>query len=332
MKPRINLHFAARPGGARIRFVPAALVIAAACLLAVLAGCSAGAGNSASQTARAAGPAAAPAAGNDTAGSAPAGSVQAGSAQAGSAQAAALAAPGAQAIVYTAALTVRAADVSQAASRAQRIADAAGGYVSNENTLLDRAHPAQSTVSLQLKIPAATYPATLTALSTQLGARISLTQQAQDVTATAADVTSRVASAQAAITQLRALLARAGSVGDLLTVQNQIDQEESDLESLQSRQRALNHETSYATVTLMLVSKPQQVVKRHKKLAGGFLGGLGAGWHGLRVVVSLLLTGVGAVLPFAGLAALAALGGYRARRWLLRRRGTPPAAGPSAAG
>ena len=114
-------------------------------------------------------------------------------------------------------------------------------------------------------------------------------------------------------------------------MQNQIDQEESDLESLQSRQHALSHETSFATLTLMLVSKPPGAVKKHGKLAG-FTGGLKAGWHGLRVLVSLILTGAGAALPFAALAALAGYGAYRARRWLLRRKATPPAAGPSAAG
>src|SRR6202035_420165 len=239
---------------------------------------------------------------------------------------AALAGP---AIVYTASLTVRARDVSQAAGQAARIVSAGGGYVSSENTLLDRAHPAQSTVNLELKIPAAAYPVTLATLSTTLGTRVSLSQQAEDVTQTVADVTSRVSSAQAAITQLRALLAHAGSVGDLLTVQNQIDQEESDLESLQSRERALTHETSYATLTLVLVSKPHSIVGGHRKVAGGFSGGLKAGWHGLRVLVSLLLTGIGAALPFAALAALAAYGAYRARRWLQRRRSaTPPAAGP----
>lgn len=159
-----------------------------------------------------------------------------------------------------------------------------------------------------------------------------MSQQAQDVTQTVADVTSRVSSAQAAITQLRALLAHAGSIGDLLTVQNQINQEESDLESLQSRERALSHEISYATVTLVLVSKPRAVVKGHPKLAGGFLGGLRAGWHGLRVLVSLLLTGVGAALPFAALAALAGYGAYRAWRWLLRRGAVPPVTGPPSTG
>jgi hypothetical protein len=324
----MNLHFAARPACPRARSRSAAAwTTVAACLLAVLAaGCSTGASNSSSASEGSAAVAPARVPGPHSA----AGGSSTGSGQGG--KSAALPAPGGQAIVYTASLTVRAANIGRAAALAGRIATAAGGYVSSENTMLDRAHPAQSTVSLQVKIPVAAYQATLGALSTRLGTRISVSQQAQDVTQTVADMTSRVTSAQAAITQLRALLARAGTVGDLLSVQNQIDTEESDLESLQSQQRALNHETSYATVTLMLVSKPRAAVKGHEKLAGGFLGGLEAGWHGLRILVSLLLTGVGAALPFAALAALAGYGAYRARRWLPWRRAVPPVSGPPVTG
>jgi hypothetical protein len=334
MKAPMNLYVAVWAGLGRTRTHSAAKVTVAAGLLAMLAaGCSAGAGNTSSSAAHggvagAPAPARVPGAADMNGTS----SGQAGkSASAGGTENAALPAPVHQAIVYTASLTVRTTDISQAAALAAHIATAAGGYVASENTLLDRTHPAQSTVSLQVKIPVATYPATLSALSTRLGTRISVSQQAQDVTQTVADVTSRVTSAQVAIRQLRALLGRAGTVGELLTVQNQIDQEESDLESLQSRQRALSHETSYATLTLMLVSKPHGAVMKHGKLAG-FTGGLKAGWHGLRVLVSLLLTGVGTALPFAALAALAAYCAYRALHWLLRRKATPPAAGPSTAG
>jgi hypothetical protein len=341
MKALMNLYVAVSQGRLRGRPRSVPSIIVAAGLLAMLAaGCSAAGPNSAS-TARG-DVAAAPAPAQARVPGAAAGSVANGnSAAAGSTGTSAPLPAADQAIIYTASLTVRVLDVSQAASLAAHLATAEGGYVSSENTLADRAHPAQSTVNLQLKVPVAAYQATLDALSTQLGTRISVSQHAQDVTATVADVTSRVTSAQAAITQLRALLARAGSVGDLLNVQDQIDQEESDLESLQSQARALSHETTYATLTLVLVSKPRTVAPAHEKLAG-FLGGLETGWHGLRVLVSLLLAGAGAALPFAGIAALAGYCAYRARRWLLRRRAlgrqdlggraTPPAAGPSAAG
>ncbi len=202
---------------------------------------------------------------------------QAGSSSAGTSL---TALPATESIIYTASVTVRTAHLTQAAARATQLARAAGGYVSSENTALNRAHPDRSTVSLQLKIPVSAYQATLGALSTQLGARLAMSQHAQDVTQTVADVTSRVTSAEAAISQLRSLLRHAGSVGSLLTVQNQINAEESGLESLLARQRALAHETSFGTVTLLLVAPAATQHKKHPA-AGGFIGGLKAGWHGL---------------------------------------------------
>src|SRR5215510_12600481 len=164
--------------------------------------------------------------------------------------------PAGQAIIYTASLTVRAGDVRAAAARAAQLTGGAGGYVSSETARFSHRHPADGTILIQLKIPVARYRATLAALSGQLGTRLSLAQRAQDVTQTVADVTSRVASSQAAIAQLRKLLARAGSVSSLLMVQNQINAEESSLEALQSQQRALAHQTTYGTVSVLLVSKP----------------------------------------------------------------------------
>ena len=126
-------------------------------------------------------------------------------------------------IIYTAQLTVRAGDVSSAAAQAAQIAGGVGGYVSSETAKVNPDHPSEATASVQLKIPVAAYPATLGQLGHRLGTQLSLQQQAQDVTQQVADVDSQVASDQAAIAQLRALLSHAGSVGELLSVQNQIN-------------------------------------------------------------------------------------------------------------
>jgi len=228
-----------------------------------------------------------------------------------------------QSIIYTASLTVRAADVRAAASRAAGRATAAGGYVSSESTRANHAHPAQATVFIQLKIPVASYQATLATLASTLGTRLSLSQQAQDVTLTVADVSSRVASAQAAIAALRGLLARAGTVSSLLAVQDQINAEEANLEALLSQQRALSHATSYGTVSVLLVSRRPPPAGHPVKITGGFAGGLAAGWHALRQLASWLLTGIGAVLPFTAFVAAAIFLGFRGRRWLARRRSGP---------
>jgi hypothetical protein len=237
-----------------------------------------------------------------------------------------------QSIIYTASLTVEASNVAAAAARATGIVIAAGGYVSAEQASLRPTGHALPKVSLQLKIPVAVYQPTLSRLAAGLGTQTSLTEHAQDVTQQVADVTSLVSSAQAAITQLQALLQRAGSVSDLLSVQDQINAEESSLEAVAAQQRALSRETSYATVSVTLVSRSHRVARARRvaRRQHGFVAGFAAGWRALRAAASATLTGIGAVLPFAVIAAAAAAACYAGRRRLVRlvRRGS----GPTAAG
>jgi len=236
-------------------------------------------------------------------------------------------APAGQQLIYTAQLTVRARDVDNAVSQATSIATAVGGYVSAENASSDPSQPSQSLATVTLKIPVVVYPTTLSELSGNvLGTRLSLTQQTQDVTQQVADVSSRVASDEAAISQLRALLSRAGSVGDLLSVQDQINSEESDLEAMLSQQNALNHETVYATVALTIVG-PKAVVKPKPKPSPppGLLNGLAGGWHALKVAVSWLLAIIGAVAPFAAVVAVAGVAALWVRRRLAARGSRPGA-------
>ncbi len=231
-----------------------------------------------------------------------------------------------QSIIFTANMTVRSPDVSKAAAKVTTLVQSAGGYISAEQALNNPGDSAGPQVSLTLKIPVARYQSALTALAAALGRQLSLTTQATNVTQQVADVSSRVASQQAAIAQLRALLRHAGSVGQLLSVQDQINADESALEALLAQQRALAHETTYGTVSVLLVSTHRHVVKKHRnKSAAGFLGGLSRGWRAFTLAVSWVLTAIGAVLPFAVIAAALAALGYAARRRLLRRRARPSA-------
>ena len=228
--------------------------------------------------------------------------------------------PGGQSIIFTATLSLRATDIQATVAKATQLAQAAGGYVSGEHASMTQSRHARPMVSIQFKVPAADFQSTLGALSA-LGAKRSETQQAQDVTGTVADVNSRVASAEAAIAQLRKLLSHAGTVTGLLTVQEQINQEEASLEALQSQQRALARETTYATISMTVTGPPPPHAhhQRHQGVAG-FLGGLAAGWRALRATVAALLTLAGAVLPFAIPLGLAAWGAVATHRWLGRRR------------
>jgi hypothetical protein len=291
------------------------LLTVGACLLA--AGCSSG-GTSANRASADSVPA--PAALPGRAAGASAGNAAGSAGSGASTGLTAVPLPGGQSVIFTATLSLRATDIQATVARATQLAQAAGGYVSGEHASMTRSRHARAMISIQFKVPAADYQSTLSALSA-LGPKRSETQQAQDVTGTVADVNSRVASAQTAIAQLRKLLSRAGTVSGLLAVQEQINQEEAGLEALQSQQRALARETTYATISMTVTGVPPPRVHRHPHYAvAGFLGGLAAGWRALLVVVTGLLTAAGAVLPFAIPLGLAALAAVATRRWLGRRR------------
>jgi hypothetical protein len=210
----------------------------------------------------------------------------------------------AQAIVYTADLRVRAGDVPRAAAEAKRVVAAAGGYVGDENAAEDPgSHPS---ATITFKVPSARYQGVLDQLgSARIGRRVSLRQQAQDVTQEVADVASRVKSAQATLASFRTLLGRAHSVSDVIRLEQEIATRESDLESLQARQKTLSAQTSYATVTLRL--EGTAVARQEHHTRKGFTGGASAGWRAFTAFVSGLSLVVGWLLPFLGLAALIGL-------------------------
>jgi hypothetical protein len=318
---------------ARITAVSWAVLLTGAGLL--IGGCSAASGNSSGASAAGAPKAAAlPAqhrapdfSGATTAhGSAATGSVLNGSATATGARLL----PASQSIIMTASLTVRVHNAGQAAGAAMSYVTGIGGYTAGEQAQLSPSARQRQTVSMTLKVPQAVYGQALSHLSA-LGRATSLQQQSTDVTQQVADVASRVTSQQDAIAQLRALLKRAGSVSGLLDVQRQIAGDESSLEALQAQQRALARETSYATISLLLLGPQPHAVRHHHHhhaSTGGFVGGLTAGWHGLRHATRWVLTALGALLPFAAALAVIGAAGLIVWRRIARRR-TAPAPTPA---
>jgi hypothetical protein len=305
---------------ARITATSCAALLTGAGLL-LIAGCSGAGGSSGSSSGSAhslVGRASAPRAFAAGSGS----SVSNGSAANGSAaNESARLTPSGQSIISTASLTVRVSQAATAASTAVSDITAAGGYTAAEQAQVNPPGRQRPRVSLTLKVPAANYGAALHQLS-KLGRQTSFSQQSRDVTQEVADVSSRVTSQQDAITQLRALLRRAGSVSGLLQVQDQISGDESTLEALLAQQRALDHETTYATISVLLLGRLPRPAAQHTA-RHGFASGLGTGWRGFRHAVGWALTALGVVLPFAVVIAVVAGLGYLVRRRLARHRARP---------
>lgn len=225
----------------------------------------------------------------------------------------------ARAIVYTADLRVRAKNVDTGAALAKQFVAAAGGHVANESS---STRPPNAMVVF--RIPAEKYNTVLDQLSNRVGTRLSLRQQAEDVTAEVADVASRVKSAESTLASFRKLLNRANTIGEVLNVEQEISRREADLEALQARQKSLARQTRFATVT-MQIEGPEHTVRTEPR-EGGFLGGLKSGWAAFTGLLSGLALVFGWLLPFTPIVAVI----VAVALWLRRRqRGTHPP-GPSA--
>jgi len=200
-------------------------------------------------------------------------------------------------LIRTAALTVRVKAVRQAADRARTIAQAAGGELAGETTTA--AEESSATATLTLRVPPDRLDGVVADLA-KLGKELDRRLGTTDVTEEVIDVESRLASQRASVARIRALLARAQTVGEVVAVEGQLAAREAEFESLQARQRALDDQVSLATVTLSLVG-PQAPAPREDE-DEGFLAGLRAGWSAFQAATVALLTGLGAVLPFLALA------------------------------
>lgn len=237
------------------------------------------------------------------------------------AQAVPLPGPGAgRAIVYTANLQVRTGNVAEATGHAKQLVTASGGFVATES---ESSTP--DSADITFKVPAAQYPVVLDQLG-RLGKKVSLQQNAEDVTQQIADVDSRVLSAKATLASFRKLLDKANTIGEVLDVEQQITTRESDLEALQARQKALAQQTAYGTVSLNLQSSATPGAKPDHR-GGGFGGGLSAGWSAFTTFLWVLMTVLGWLLPFLVLGAVIGLPAERIRR--NRRKPTAPPVEPA---
>lgn len=219
-----------------------------------------------------------------------------------------------RAIVKTGSLTLVAPDVDQARQRAVAIVATLRGLVATEDTGSDDG--TISRASLVVKVPTQSYETAVQRLS-EIGTRTAIRQESSDVTEQVVDVESRITTQRASLTRVRALLAKATTIGEIVSVEAELTRREADLEALLAKQKALAGQTELATLTLTVTQPAQAPVEAEDPADDrGFLVGLRDGWDAFTSAISAAATVVGAVLPFAVALALIAL----PLRLLLRRR------------
>ena len=221
-------------------------------------------------------------------------------------------------VVRTAQLTLQVPDPTAGARGVRTAVATAGGVVAEEQVDGTGAW-------LVVRVPAAGLDRLIDDLAAT-GVVLGRSGRAEDATEQVVDLDSRVATQQASVTRVRALLAQATSIGDVVAVESELARREADLDSLQRRLATLKDRVALSTLTVELRSAPAPTPVTP---APGFGAGLGAGWAGLKVIGSGLATAAGFLLPFLPLLAIA--GGVvwvvRHRRARVRRGGPGPEGG-----
>jgi hypothetical protein len=225
-------------------------------------------------------------------------------------------------IIRTASLTVQVKDVPKALDEARTTTENAGGYVGDESTSRD--DDGHERTRVVLRVPVDQYDGVLADLQ-GAGKLLELKAKAQDVTDQVVDVDSRIKSQRASVARVRELMDQATKLSDVVTLEGELSRRESDLEALLSQQASLKDRTSMATITLSLSEKPvKQAVREDDD--PGFVDAVAGGWDAFVAMLRWIAVVLGAVLPFAALAALIVLVWLRiVRPRLPRRPQTAPA-------
>jgi len=261
----------------------------------------------------------------------------AGYADEGAADAGAGAAPRAstvdRSVIITGAMYMTVEDPIAAADRAVGIVQNAGGRIdARSETAPDERNGGSA--SLTLRIPSNHLDAVVDDLR-ELGTVDQFSTDSYDVTTEVTDLEAQISTLRASTKRIEALLAEAKNISDIITLENELDGRQAELQSLEAQQRGLDDQVSMSTIDLSLTTEPVVIVDDSPET---FWDGLVSGWNALVAFLSGALVIVGVLLPWAALAGLivvAVIVAIRARRSRAHRRAvgstTPaPAAAPVA--
>lgn len=240
-------------------------------------------------------------------------------------------------LARTAWLGIKVTDLTGAAARVRVIATGAGGQVTSENVVTaddpiggpgivdprvesDRALPKVGVdeARMVLSVPAKALDNVLTELS-RIGSVSYRSSQTQDVTDTYVDTKARIQPMRDGIDRVRALLAKATDLQQIIMLESELSRRQAELDSLTQRLAELDKLTTMSDVTVSLWTDATTPVDTNNGLGGG----LRTAWESLLGSLTVIVTGLAVLLPW--LVILVPLTLLALRRWRRRDAGAPVA-------
>ncbi len=187
-------------------------------------------------------------------------------------------------------LTVGRGDLGRTVTQLTNLAGAYGGFVASSQTQ-SGAGGATPSGSVTLQVPVDDFAAVL-ARAEALGRTSDVTTSATDVTGQYVDLQSRLTALEDSRQQYLTILAKATTVGDILSVQEQLDTVQQQIEQLEGQLQMLASQTSFSklAVTVSEGSPPARPSPLPES-------GLVRAWH---ASIGGFVTGVEGVIRLAG--------------------------------
>ena len=229
-------------------------------------------------------------------------------------------------LARSASLDLQVKDISAAAAQVRGIATGLQALVLSEQIgkggpgdirpLQDGSEPFGGFGTLTLSVPADKLDTALDQLA-RIGAVLRRNTSSQDVTSQYVDTESRLKTMRASVDRVRALMAQAKDIGQVVALESEMSRRQADLESLESQLDALKTSVERSTLAVSLSTSGNGAAAD-----SGFLAGLRSGWDAFTASARGLFTAVGALLPFAVFFAL--VGAPLLWWWRRRRANRPP--------
>jgi hypothetical protein len=212
-------------------------------------------------------------------------------------------------LVYHADLRLKVASIPRASTRLDSLVRRSGGYLS---AATEARVDGEWRQEMTIRVVPSRFPALMAALS-NLGSVEEKKLTTDDVTAQHADVAARLVTKRAVEKRYIDLLSRAHKISEILEIEGKLGEVREEIESTESRLKALNDEVAYSTISLICYQTIAQslpeapVVSFFSRLVESFY----TGW----TLLTGLVIGLVTLWPFLLLAPAV---WWAVRRW--RRR------------
>ena len=201
---------------------------------------------------------------------------------------------------------IRAA-VDQTVQRARLL----GGSVANSN--VDFGDQSGGRAWLVLKVPPERAEDLVGSLD-RWGTVRSVSQSTEDVTEQLVDLDVRIDNATRSVERIRALLAEARNVGEVMAVESELTIRQTELERLLATQQSIESRVAMTTVTVEMYTDPDEI----DEARGGLIDALSDGWNGFVDVAVEVLRAAALALPYLVMSAVVGI------VWMIWRRRTGP--------